>query len=172
MKRWYVVQVYTGFEDIVKTDIEKRAQEEDLQDLLGEILIPAGEITSFFAENKSKKEKIFPGYLVIQIDLTGDMYRLVASTPRVTRFLGGEAPVPLSDKEVERIFAQISGKLLVPHEKTTFIVGSEIQIASGPFSGFVGIIDKVDDDREKITVMVSIFGRHTPVELGFDQIKK
>jgi transcriptional antiterminator NusG len=172
MKRWYVVQVYTGFEDIVKTDIEKRAQEENLQDLLGQVLIPAGEMASFFGENKNKKEKIFPGYLLVQIDMSGDMYRMVASTPRVTRFLGGENPVPLSEKEVDRIFAQISGKLAVPHEKTTFVVGSEVQIASGPFSGFAGIIDKVDDEREKITVMVSIFGRHTPVELGFDQVKK
>ncbi|NDD53914.1 transcription termination/antitermination factor NusG [bacterium] len=172
MIRWYVVQVYTGFEDIVKTDIEKRAQEEDLQDLFGQILIPAGEVTSFLADNKSKKEKIFPGYLLLQMEMTGDTYRLVSSTPRVTRFLGGESPVPLSEKEVDRIFAQMSGKLLVPHEKTTFIVGSEIHIASGPFSGFVGIIDKVDEEREKLTVMVSIFGRHTPVELGFDQVKK
>ena len=173
MKRWYVLQVYTGFEDIVKVDIEKRAQEESLQELLGQVLIPAGEMTALFsADSKNKKEKIFPGYLLVQMDMSGDMYRMVASTPRVTRFLGGENPVPLSEKEVDRIFAQISGKLVVPHEKTAFVVGSEVHIASGPFSGFVGIIDKVDDEREKVTVMVSIFGRHTPVELGFDQVKK
>ena len=172
MKRWYVVQVYTGFEDIVKTDIEIRFKEEELTDLLGQVVVPTGEASSFFAEAKSKKEKIFPGYLLIHMDMTGDTFRLVSSAPRVTRFLGGESPVPLSDKEVDRIFAQMSGKLAVPHEKTSFVSGSEVQIASGPFSGFTGIIDKVDEDRDRITVMVSIFGRMTPVELGFDQVKK
>ena len=172
MKRWYVVQVYTGFEDIVKTDIEVRFKEENFLDLLGQVIIPTGEASSMFAEAKVKKEKIFPGYLLIQMDMTGDTFRLVASTPRVTRFLGGESPVSLSDKEVDRIFAQMSGKLAVPHEKTTLISGSEVHISQGPFSGFVGIIDKVDEDRERLTVMVSIFGRLTPVELGFDQVKK
>lgn len=172
MKRWYVVQVYTGFEDIVKTDVEIRFKEEKLEELLGQVVVPTGESMSFFADEKTKKEKIFPGYLLIQMDMTGDSFRLVSSTPRVTRFLGGQSPVPLSDKEVDRIFAQMSGKLAVPHEKTSFVTGSEIQIASGPFSGFNGIIDKVDEERERITVMVSIFGRMTPIELGFDQVKK
>jgi transcription termination/antitermination protein NusG len=171
MKRWYVVQVYTGFEDIVKTDLEKRIIEENLQDMFGQILIPAGEVVSFFAD-KTKKEKIFPGYLLIQMEMAGESFRLVSVTPRVTRFLGGESPVPLSDKEVDRIFAQMSGKLAVSSEKTPFVAGTEVHIAQGPFSGFVGIIDKVDEEREKITVMVSIFGRMTPVELGFDQVKK
>ncbi len=173
MKRWYVVQVYTGFEDIVKTDLEKRFVEEGLQELFGQILIPAGEVMSFFSsDTKSKKEKIFPGYLLVHMEMTGDTFRLISATPRVTRFLGGESPVPLSDKEVDRIFAQISGKLAVPQEKSPFVVGNEVHITQGPFSGFMGIIDKLDEEREKITVMVSIFGRMTPVELGFDQVKK
>lgn len=172
MKRWYVVQVFTGFEDLVKTDLEKRIQEEGLQDLFGQVLVPTGEVLSFFAENKNKKEKIFPGYLLINMEMTGDTFRLVASNPRITRFLGGESPMPLTSKEVERIFAQMEGKLVVSDEKALFAVGNEVHISSGPFSGFVGIIDKVDEDRERVTVMVSIFGRLTPVELGFDQVKK
>lgn len=173
MKRWYVVQVYTGFEDIVKADLEARAKETGLTDLLGQVLIPASEVASMFAaDTKSKKEKIFPGYLLIQLDMTGDMYRLVSSTPRVTRFLGGESPVPLSDKEVERIFAQMAGKLSLSQDRTLFTVGNEVHITTGPFSGFVGIIDKVDEEKERLTIMVSIFGRMTPVELGFDQVKK
>lgn len=172
MKRWYVVQVFTGFEDLVKTDLEKRVQEENLQDLFGQILVPTGEVMSFFAENKNKKEKIFPGYLLINMEMTGDSFRLVASNPRITRFLGGESPVPLTNKEVERIFSQMEGKLVVSDEKALFTIGNEVHISSGPFSGFVGIIDKVDEDRERLTVMVSIFGRLTPVELGFDQVKK
>ena len=172
MKRWYVVQVYTGFEDIVKKDLEMRVSEEGMQDLFGQILIPTGEVATFFADVKAKKEKIFPGYLLVQMEMTGDAFRLVSSTARVTRFLGGESPMPLSNKEVDRIFEQMSGKITVPQEKSPFAPGGEIHIAQGPFSGFVGIIDKVDEDREKLTVMVSIFGRMTPVELGFDQVKK
>lgn len=172
MKRWFVVQVYTGFEDIVKVDIEKRIQEENMQDLFGQVLIPAGEVVSFFSDVKTKKEKIFPGYLLVHMEMTGDAFRLISSTPRVTRFLGGESPVPLSDKEVDRIFAQMSGKLAVSQEKAPFTVGTEVSIAQGPFAGFVGIIDKIDEERERLTVMVSIFGRMTPVELGFDQVKR
>ena len=172
MKQWYVVQVYTGFEDIVKNDLEKRFEEEDAADMLGDILIPTGEIVSFFTETSSKKEKIFPGYLLINMEMTGDTYRIVSLTPRISRFLGGEYPASLSDKEVERIFAQMEGKLSISSEKSPFSVGNEVHVCSGPFSGFVGIIDKVDEDKERLTVMVSIFGRLTPVELGFDQVKK
>lgn len=172
MKRWYVVQVFTGFEDIVKADLVKRFEEEGLQDALGEILIPTGEAASFFSETKIKKEKIFPGYLLINMDLNGETYRLVSSNQRVTRFLGGESPASLSDREVERIFSQMSGKLSALSEKASFVVGSQVHISSGPFSGFDGIIDKIDEERERLTLMVSIFGRLTPVELGFDQVKK
>lgn len=173
MKRWYVIQVYTGFEDLVKADVEKRIQEEGLQDLFGEILVPSSEVASFFSvESKSKKEKIFPGYLLLQMEMANEAYRLVSSTPRVSRFLGGESPVSLSDKEVERIFSQMAGKLTLASEKNLFVAGSEIHISSGPFAGFVGMVDKVDEEKEKLTVMVSIFGRLTPVELGFDQVKR
>lgn len=171
MKRWYVVQVYTGFEDVVKLDLENRIIEEGLEDLFGEILIPQGQIMSLFEED-DKREKIFPGYLIIQLEMTGESYKLVASNPRVTRFLGGKEPVPISAKEVERIFAQMSGELPVARESLTFSEGGEVNIASGPFSGFVGVVEKVDEEKEKLTVMVSIFGRLTPVELGFDQVKK
>lgn len=172
MKRWYVVQVYTGFEDVVKKDLEKRMAEQELQDYFGEVLIPTSDVVSFLSAEDVKKEKIFPGYLLIQMEMTGESYQLVSSMLRVTRFLGGENPVPLTDKEVERIFSQISGKVAITREKIPFSIGNEVHIASGPFSGFVGIVDKVDEDRERLTVMVSIFGRLTPVDLGFDQVKK
>lgn len=172
MKRWYVVQVYTGFEDVVKKDLEKRVVEQDFQESFGDILIPTSEIVSFLSDEDVRKEKIFPGYLLIQMEMTGETYQLVSAIPRVSRFLGGGSPVALSDKEVERIFSQMSGKLAVTKEKIPFSVGGEVHVASGPFSGFVGIVDKVDEDRERLTVMVSIFGRLTPVELGFDQVKK
>lgn len=172
MKRWYVVQVYTGFEDIVKRDLEKRFSEQGLEELFGEIMIPTSEVVSFLSDEGSHREKIFPGYLLIQMEMTGETYQLVSSVPRVSRFLGGDKPVPLTAGEVERVLYQVSGKVQAAREKSPFAVGNEVHVASGPFSGFVGIIDKVDEDKERLTVMVSIFGRLTPVELGFDQVKK
>lgn len=173
MKRWYVVQVYTGFEEIVKIDLEKRVQEENLEELFGEILVPTGEVSNFFAADEEvKKEKIFPGYLLINMEMNGETFRLVASNMRVTRFLGGESPAPLSQKEVDRIFSQMEGKLSLASDKENFVEGNEVQIGSGPFAGFMGIIEKIDEEKERLTVMVSIFGRLTPVDLGFDQVKK
>ena len=98
MKRWYVVQVYTGFEEVVKTDLEKQIIEEGLEEQFDDVLLPTGEVASFFAEDQNKKEKIFPGYLLINMEMNGETFRLVASNLRVTRFLGGESPVPLSTK--------------------------------------------------------------------------
>ena len=174
MKHWYVVQVYSGFEDVVKADLEKRIIAEDASDLFGKVLIPSGETTGFWSgmDEETKKEKIFPGYVLVEMEMVPEAYTLVMSVPRIYKFLGGAHPVPLSKKEVDRIFSQMSGKLVISDKKLPFSVGSEINIASGPFSGFVGLIDKIDEEHKKLTVMVSIFGRLTPVELGFDQIKK
>jgi transcription termination/antitermination protein NusG len=174
MNRWYVVQVYTGFEDVVKRDLECRVKEEGLEDDIKEVVVPASKIAGFSAddEDDDKKEKIFPGYVLVNMEMTGETFRLVSSTARVSRFLGGESPVPLSDAEVERIFSQMSGELAISGAKESFSIGNEVFISGGPFSGFIGIIDKVDEDKERLTVMVSIFGRLTPVELGFDQVKR
>jgi len=172
MKRWYVVQVYTGFEDVVKADLEKRVIEEGVEGLFGEVLVPKGDVVRYLSGGDVSKEKIFPGYLLIHMEMVGEAHRLVMMLPRVTRFLGGESPMALSDKEVERIFAQIEGGIAAVTDRSLFTEGSEVHISSGPFSGFVGIIDSVDEEHERVTVMVSIFGRLTPVELGFDQVKK
>ena len=172
MKRWYVVQVYTGYEKVVKADLDKRIQEAGLQDCFGEVLVPEGEVVSYLGGGDVSREKILPGYLLINMEMVGEAHRLVATLPRVTRFLGGETPMALSGKEVDRIFAQMEGGLSVSTDKSLFVTGSEVHIATGPFVGFVGIIDRVDEEHERLSVMVSIFGRLTPVELGFDQVKK
>jgi len=172
MKRWYVVQVYTGYEDVVLEELKKRIVAEKLTDLFGEVLVPTGEAAQFWtAAEDVKKEKIFPGYVLVEMEMSRETYRLVMSTSKIYKFLGGENPFSLSDAEVGRIFSQISGKLSVASKKLPFAVGSEINIASGPFAGFVGVIDKIDEEHEKLTVMVSIFGRLTPVELTFEQVR-
>lgn len=170
-KRWYVVQVYTGYEDSVKADLEKAIKAASAEELFGKILVPTGETSSFMDEDEPR-EKIFPGYVLVEMAMVGDAFHLVSSLPRVAKFLGGNNPVPLSAREVDRIFSQMTGKIAVAPEKVPFVVGSEISIASGPFAGFVGIVENIDEERKKLTVNVSIFGRLTPVELGFDQVEK
>ena len=170
MKRWYVVQVYAGSEQAVQADIQKTIQERGTQDLFGEVLIPSAKLKQMFNTQESKDEQLFPGYIIVEMSPEQEAFRLVQSIYRVVRFLGGKNPVPLSKKEVDRIISQMEGELLVSPKTSDFVVNSEVEIKEGPFAGFVGIIERVDEESEKLTVMVSIFGRMTPVELGFNQV--
>jgi len=172
MKRWYVIQVYAGYEEAVKTDVAKRIQEENLQESFGEILVPSAKLKKIFEAADDKDQQLFPGYMLIEMEAKPETIRLVTSSLRVVRFLGGTQPVPLSTREIERILSQMKGELVVSSQKSEFVVGSEVEIKEGPFAGFVGIIDKIDEENERLTVMVSIFGRMPPVELGFNQIKR
>lgn len=167
MKRWYVVQVYAGYEDIVKADFLKRIEEAGAQDLFGQILIPSAKIKQFFDMSDSfRDQQLFPGYMLFQMEDAPEALRLLEKTPRVLRILG-----TLSKSEIDRIEAQMRGEVAVAAQKHEFEVGKEVEIQSGPFAGFVGMVDTIDEEAEKLSVMVSIFGRMTPVELQFDQVK-
>jgi transcriptional antiterminator NusG len=173
MKRWFVIQIYAGYENIVKADLLKRIEEAGLQDKFGEVLIPSAKTKQLFEPDaKEKDQQLFPGYMLVEMESAPETIRVVSNTPRVTRFLGGKDPVPLSQKEIDRVLGQVRGDVVVSGEKHEFEVGKEVEIKEGPFAGFVGLIDSIDDEGEKITVMVSIFGRMTPVELSFDQVKQ
>jgi len=172
MKRWYVVQLYAGYENQVKADLQKRIEEESLQDYFGEILIPSAKLKHFFDADQVQDEQLFPGYMLIEMAVAPESMRLVQKNPRVIRFLGGKEPVPLAKREIERVISQMKGEVKVSAEKVEFVIGSEVEIKEGPFAGFVGLIDKVDQENDRLTVMVSIFGRMTPVELDFNQVKQ
>lgn len=173
MKKWYVVQVLAGYENIVKADLEKSIQEQGLQEIFGEILIPSAQIKQFFdSADASKNQQLFPGYMLIEMEAIPQAIKLVSSTPRISRFLGGKNPIPLSKKEIDKVLAQVRGEVSIAKEGPLFELGKEVDIKEGPFAGFVGIIENIDQEGEKITVMVSIFGRMTPVELSFDQVKQ
>lgn len=173
MKKWYVVQVFAGYENVVKADLQKSIQEKNLEDKFGDILIPSAKMKQFFdTSDAMKDQQLFPGYILIQMDSVPETIRLVTTTPRVVRFLGGKDPVPLSQKEIDRVLAQIRGEVAISGEVHRFEVGKEVEIKDGPFAGFVGIIENINEENEKLTVMVSIFGRMTPVELSFDQVKQ
>lgn len=172
MKRWYVAQVYAGFEESVRTDLMRRIEQEGLQGFFGQVLVPSAKLRSLFDVEEEEDAQLFPGYLLVEMDRVPEAMRLVLSNVRVLRFLGDRDPIPLPQKEVDRIFSQMKGEVAIAARKSEFVVGSEIDIKEGPFTGFVGVIDKIDDENEKLTVMVSIFGRMTPVELGFHQVKR
>ncbi len=172
MKQWYVAQVYAGYEEAVKTDLEKQIKKKELEEDFGQILVPSAKMKSFFQAQESTDEQLFPGYVLVEMEARPETIRLVTSSLRVLRFLGGKDPIPLRKKEIDRIVSQMKGELVVSTDKAEFAEGQEVDIEKGPFAGFVGIIDKVDQESEKLTVMVSIFGRMTPVELGFNQVKR
>lgn len=173
MKRWYVVQVYAGYEDAVRDDLLRRiAKRKD--ELFGEVLVPSARLKSFFALGEEPEdERLFPGYVLVEMEKNPESMSFVSGTPKVLKFLGGSDPASLTPNEIKRVLSQVRGEVVVSTTKgEQFVVGNEVDITDGPFTGFVGIIDKVDDEGEKLTVMVSIFGRLTPVELTFDQVKR
>lgn len=173
MKQWFVVQIYAGYEEVVKLDILKRIEEQGLQDYFGDILVPSAKMKQFFEPGEGvQDQQLFPGYMLIELNPVPQAIRLVEVTPRVMRFLGGKTPTPISQAEINRILGQMRGEVAIAVEKHHFELDKEVEIVDGPFSGFVGIINAIDTENEKLTVMVSIFGRMTPVELGFDQVRR
>jgi len=171
MKRWFVAQAYAGYEETAKKDILKRVEEAGVQDAVGQVLVPSTKVRAVGAATE-EIEQLFPGYILIEMELLPEVVQAVTRSARVVGFLGGDKPSPLSQVEADRFLAQMRGEVTVVKKDDRFAVGDEVEILDGPFSGFVGIIDKVDADNEKLAVMVSIFGRMTPVELGFEQVKR
>ena len=171
-KNWYVVHTYSGFEEKVKISLEEKIENRGLQDRISKILIPTEKIVELKAGKKKESEKKFyPGYILVEMELDDETWHLVKSTPRVTGFVGGKKPVPIPEEEVEIIIQQLE-KGPAPQIKTQFQKGESVRIMEGPFSNFNGYVEDVDMDHGRLRVMVSIFGRQTPVELNFFQVEK
>lgn len=171
-KNWYVVHAYSGFEEKVKLSIEDKVQKKGLSEKISRILIPTERVIELRSGKKRESDKKFyPGYVLVEMELDDETWHLVRSTPRVTGFVGGTKPVPLPEEEVEIILQQLE-RGPIPQVKTQFQKGEAVRIIDGPFSNFLGYIDEVDMDHGRLRVMVSIFGRQTPVELGFFQVEK
>lgn len=170
--RWYIVHTYSGHEDKVSKNLKQRAETMGFVDKIFDIIVPKREVTKVNQGKKSQvEEKIFPGYVIVKMVLTDESWLLVRTTPGVTAFIGaGNKPTPISEKEVEAI--QKFMKLEEPLYKTAFTVGEAVKIVDGPFADFLGTIESIDETRGKLKVLVSIFGRETPVELDFLQVSK
>ncbi|MBK9161925.1 MAG: transcription termination/antitermination protein NusG [Nitrosomonadales bacterium] len=172
---WYVVHTYSQFEKSVQRALAERIQREGMQDKFGQILVPVEEVVELKSGQKSISErKFFPGYVLVEMEMTDESWHLVKNTPKVTGFLGGSAmkPTPISAKEVENIMQQMQAGIEKPRPKVLFEVGETVRVKDGPFTDFNGTVEDVNYDKSKIRVAVAIFGRSTPVELDFGQVEK
>lgn len=174
-KRWYVVHTYSQFEKSVQRALVERIAREGMSDLFGQILVPVEEVVELKSGQKSISErKFFPGYVLVEMEMTDDSWHLVKNTPKVTGFLGGSAmkPTPISQKEVDNIMSQMQAGVEKPRPKVLFEVGEAVRVKEGPFTDFHGMVEDVNYDKSKLRVAVTIFGRSTPVELNFGQVEK
>jgi len=174
-KKWYAVHTYSGFEDNVKLALEERIVSSGLKKYFGDIIVPKEDIIEKTAKGGKKKikRKFFPGYIFIRMNVNTDSWHLLKATPKVTGFVGDQLnPMPVDESEMGKIVAQITEGVKRPKAKIEFSKGDGVKITEGPFSGFNGIINEIKPDKSKLEVLVSIFGRATPVELDFTQVER
>ncbi len=172
--RWYIVHAYSNFERKVAESIKERAASAGLADLFEEVLVPMEEVVEMRRGRKvSSERKFFPGYVLVKMELNDQTYHLIKATPKVTGFLGTEnKPIPITDEEAGRILQQVQEGVERPKPSVTFEIGEQVRVADGPFASFNGLVEEVDEERSRLKVAVSIFGRPTPVELEYAQVEK
>ncbi len=172
--KWYIIHSYSGFERKVKESLESRIKAFGLEDKIGRVLIPTESVTEVRGGKKYNMERMFyPGYVLVEMDMDDHVWHMVKSTPRVTGFVGtGQQPTPLSEDEVNQIVYRVAEGKEKPKLKMKFEKNEQVRITEGPFATFTGVVDEVNEDRETLKVMVTIFGRSTPVELEFGQVEK
>jgi transcriptional antiterminator NusG len=172
--RWYVVHVYSGFESKVAQSIREQAQQTGLDELIKEVLVPMEEVVQMRRGAKVNAErKFFPGYVLAKMEMTDDAWHLVKDTPKVTGFLGADnKPSPISESEAQRILHQVQEGVERPKPSVTFEIGEQVRVSDGPFTSFNAMVEDVDEERARLKVAVSIFGRATPVELEYGQVEK
>ncbi len=171
--RWYIVHAYSNFEKKVAEDIENKAKQKGLSADIEQIVVPTEKVVEIRRGRKVDAErKFFPGYVLLKANLTDAVFSLVKNTPKVTGFLGDSKPVPITDKEAERILHQVQEGVERPKPSVTFEIGEAIRVSDGPFASFNGFVQEVDEERARLKVEVSIFGRAVPVDLEFGQVEK
>jgi len=172
--RWYIVHAYSNFERKVAESIKERAASAGLADQFAEVLVPMEEVVEMRRGRKvSSERKFFPGYVLVKMELNDQTYHLIKATPKVTGFLGTEnKPIPITEEEAGRILQQVQEGVERPKPSVTFEIGEQVRVADGPFASFNGLVEEVDEERARLKVAVSIFGRATPVELEYVQVEK
>ena len=171
--RWYIVHAYSNFEKKVAEDIEHKAKQKGLAGEIEQIVVPTEKVVEVRRGRKVDAErKFFPGYVLVRANLTDAVFSLIKNTPKLTGFLGDSKPVPITDKEAERILHQVQEGVERPKPSVTFEIGEQVRVSDGPFASFNGTVQEVDEERARIKVEVSIFGRAVPVDLEFGQVEK
>ncbi|MGC9194813.1 MAG: transcription termination/antitermination protein NusG [Syntrophobacteraceae bacterium] len=172
--KWYIVHTYSGFEHKVKSALEERVKAQGRQEYFGQVLVPTEKVIELVkGERKASSRKFYPGYILVQMELNDDTWHLVRHTPKVTGFIGNqEKPIAITDAEAEGILLQMQEGAQKPRPKFKFEKGDEVRVIDGPFANFNGTIDEVIPEKGKVRVLVSIFGRSTPVELDFVQVNR
>lgn len=174
-KRWYVVHAYSGFEATVKRSLEERIARAGVQELFGDILVPTEEVVEMRGGTQRRSErKFFPGYVLVQMDMTDEAWHLVKDVPKVMGFIGGtgDRPAPITDREADQILNRMQDGVDKPKPKVLFEPGEVVRVTDGPFNDFNGSVEEVDYEKSRLKVSVSIFGRSTPVDLEFGQVEK
>jgi transcriptional antiterminator NusG len=173
-QKWYIIHTYSGFEQKVKNAILERAKAQGLDHLIAEVLVPTEMVEEMVkGERRLSARKFYPGYVLVRMDLTDDSWHLVKDTPKVTGFVGSKTePVAIPDEDAEKIINQMQEGIAKPKPKIQFEIGDKVQVTDGPFTNFTGTVDEVRADKGKVKVMISVFGRPTPVELEFTQLEK
>jgi transcriptional antiterminator NusG len=174
-KRWYVVHAYSGFEATVKRSLEERIERAGVQEFFGDILVPTEEVVEMRGGTQRRSErKFFPGYVLVQMDMTDEAWHLVKDVPKVMGFIGGtgDRPAPITDREADQILNRMQDGVDKPKPKVLFEPGEIVRVTDGPFNDFNGSVEEVDYEKSRLKVSVSIFGRSTPVDLEFGQVEK
>ena len=171
---WYIVQAYSGFEKKVVDSIKDTLSKKKLESNLEQILVPTHQVTEVKKGKRTKREKkYFPGYVLVKVNLSKEIYHLIKNIQKVSGFLGsGDQPTPISDKEIQRILGQVSESAINQKSGITFEIGEKVKVCDGPFASFNGLVEEIDEEKSRLKVSVSIFGRPTPVDLEFNQVEK
>ena len=171
---WYIVQTFSGFEQKVAETLKETIQKKELSDKISDVLVPIHEVTEVKKGKRvQKKKKYFPSYVLVKMEMEKELYHMIKNIQKVTGFLGTTGtPVPVSDKEIDKILGNIKEGSLTPEPSLTFEIGEQVKVCEGPFASFSGLVEEVDEDKSKLKVSVSIFGRPTPIELEYNQVEK
>ena len=174
MKNWYIVQTFSGFEQKVAETIKENRKNKEMNEKIDEVLVPMHEVTEVKRGKRvQRKKKYFPSYILVKMEMNKDLYHKIKNIQKVTGFLGPTgSPAPVSEKEIDKIMGRIKEGTLVPKPQISFDIGEQVKVCEGPFASFSGLVEEVDEEKSRLKVSVSIFGRPTPIDLEYNQVEK
>ena len=174
MNNWYIVQTFSGFEQKVADVIKENIKKKDLNEQIDDVMVPMHEVTEVKRGKRvQRKKKYFPSYILVKMEMNKELYHMIKNIQKVTGFLGTTGkPVPVQEKEIEKIMGNIKEGKLAPKTQVTFDVGEQVKVCEGPFASFSGLVEEVDEEKSRLKVSVSIFGRPTPIDLEYNQVEK